>query len=360
MLGQAQTPRRRFLPFAAIALVVLAAPALGLAGSSQSASSLRAQNAGLESRSRSAALELYSLDERIAVARARYARLQHEAASLRAERADLTQALAVARRGNRIAQRQLAARLRLMYEQGEVEPLEIIFGSKTLDEALASIDNLNRMTAQGEDVLASDRSGTHEPPRRRPAGSRARQAAIATALADARATADSLLQTRARAPGVHLLAGVQAQAERRADLRAAGQASAAQVRSDALSRPTFTAAAPATRVAAAPVAATSAGRTMTVIATGYSIPGSTASGLRVGWGVAAVDPSVIPLGTHMIVPGYGSAVAADTGGAVVGRDDRPLVPDGRPGQCLGTARRHDHPALVRTKLRLDAPGRPRL
>jgi 3D (Asp-Asp-Asp) domain-containing protein len=57
---------------------------------------------------------------------------------------------------------------------------------------------------------------------------------------------------------------------------------------------------------------------MTVIATGYSMPGSTASGLRVGWGVAAVDPSVIPLGTHMMVPGYGSAVAADTGGAVSG------------------------------------------
>ena len=41
-------------------------------------------------------------------------------------------------------------------------------------------------------------------------------------------------------------------------------------------------------------------------------------GLPVGWGVAAVDPSVIPLGTHMTVPGYGEAVAADVGGAVRG------------------------------------------
>ena len=74
----------------------------------------------------------------------------------------------------------------------------------------------------------------------------------------------------------------------------------------------------ATRLAAAPVAATSAGRTLTVTATGYSMPGTTATGLRVGWGVAAVDPSVIPLGTHMTIPGYGAAVAADTGGAVSG------------------------------------------
>ena len=27
---------------------------------------------------------------------------------------------------------------------------------------------------------------------------------------------------------------------------------------------------------------------------------------------------MIPLGTHMTIPGYGEAVAADTGGAVVG------------------------------------------
>jgi 3D (Asp-Asp-Asp) domain-containing protein len=59
-------------------------------------------------------------------------------------------------------------------------------------------------------------------------------------------------------------------------------------------------------------------RTITVVATGYSLPGSTSTGLPVGWGVAAVDPSVIPLGTHMIVPGYGVAIAADTGGSVVG------------------------------------------
>lgn len=46
--------------------------------------------------------------------------------------------------------------------------------------------------------------------------------------------------------------------------------------------------------------------------------GITASGLRAQFGVIAVDPRVIPIGTLVFVEGYGFAVAADTGGAIRG------------------------------------------
>ena len=46
--------------------------------------------------------------------------------------------------------------------------------------------------------------------------------------------------------------------------------------------------------------------------------GITASGMRARHGVVAVDPDVIPLGTRLFIPGYGLAIAADTGGAIVG------------------------------------------
>ncbi|NTU72444.1 MAG: DUF348 domain-containing protein [Coriobacteriia bacterium] len=63
------------------------------------------------------------------------------------------------------------------------------------------------------------------------------------------------------------------------------------------------------------------GRRMRVEATGYA-PGSggadhrCATGALATRGVIAVDPRMIPLGTHVYVPGYGYAVAADTGGDI--------------------------------------------
>ena len=65
-------------------------------------------------------------------------------------------------------------------------------------------------------------------------------------------------------------------------------------------------------------AVSSAPGTLTVSSSGYALRGRTATGILTGPGVVAVDPSVIPLGTRMSIPGYGIGIAADTGGAIQG------------------------------------------
>lgn len=64
-------------------------------------------------------------------------------------------------------------------------------------------------------------------------------------------------------------------------------------------------------------------RAMLMHASAYSAydPGNssyTATGSLLKRGLVAVDPRVIPLGTRLYIPGYGMAVADDTGGAIKG------------------------------------------
>jgi len=69
------------------------------------------------------------------------------------------------------------------------------------------------------------------------------------------------------------------------------------------------------------------GRHLNCFATAYSAAesngmgggSSTALGVPAVRGVVAVDPNFIPLGTHLYIPGYGFAIAADTGGMIHGR-----------------------------------------
>lgn len=65
--------------------------------------------------------------------------------------------------------------------------------------------------------------------------------------------------------------------------------------------------------------------------------GRTSLGIRAKFGVVAVDPRVIPLGTLLFVEGYGMAYAADTGSAIKGNRIDLCMPT--VAQCLQFGRR---------------------
>jgi 3D (Asp-Asp-Asp) domain-containing protein len=305
------------LGIAFVTSLLLVLPAVGGAGTPDSVDGLRAQNAALESQERSAVLSLYALDSRLAAARGRLAQLESAAERLRLEQLTLTRELQVARDGERVSQRRLAARVRVLYDRGTISALDVVLGARSLDQALFDLDAMHRMTSINEEVLDQLRTAQT----RIGLASRAlaqRKAKLAATLEAHRATVRAV--ESARAERVAYLAGVRERLDLNtrqiASLQAQAAAAGDRTRGLATSAAGFGQAS-TLFVPQAPVTLAS-GRTLQVTAVAYSLPGVTASGLPVGWGVVAVDPSVIPLGTHMTIPGYGEAVAADTGTAIIG------------------------------------------
>jgi 3D (Asp-Asp-Asp) domain-containing protein len=311
-----ETRTLRAWPLVATALVALSAlvPATVGADSASTprerASHLIQQNAALAAKSRSTLLDLYALDSRLARARAHLVALRIRTAEVRAEREAAQHRLTVARRSLAAAQVVLGRRLQLLYEQGDSDPVAVVLGASSVDDALNSLDSLNRLADQDRLVIIQTRKARqHLETVTRTLASRQRELRDLTDEA-ARSTV-ALEQTRAQRAAYLVALSTQRRLNAAAVSSLQQQAQAVEARARQL------AALAASRNGSGG-SATTGGQTLTVLATGYSLSGSTATDAPTGWGVVAVDPSVIPLGTRMTIPGYGEGVAADTGSAVQG------------------------------------------
>ena len=291
--------------FAAVCLAIFTSAATGAGSGSQRHSAT------------SAVLELYALESELAGARSRVDAIERRRRALAAERASTRQQLDGARRALTVSQQRLQRVVRRLYEAGEIDSLAVLLGATSLDDALSGIDGLERTAAQSRAVGRQARSARATATR--VAATLARRERELAALAEAaRRQADSLAAAAARQRAFVDELGRRESAARAAE--AQRQAVSAQRRSAALTSASDSTPAgdPSSATGIEPVQIQRGPRTLTVDAVAYSLPGHTASGLPVGRGVVAVDPNVIPLGTRMLVPGYGPAVAADVGSAVQG------------------------------------------
>jgi 3D (Asp-Asp-Asp) domain-containing protein len=258
----------------------------------------------LDTQTHQALLSLYALDSQLEGWRSRLASLESTAAAVRARRAALHGELRADRASLRIGQRHLALDLRALYERGDVNTVAVVLGAKSLTGGLKQLDDLSRVADESRQIVAETSTA-----QRRLVLSQRRltleERKLDGALAAARQAEESLAAADAsrRAYVASLRAQAQLQAEQVRSVEAAAQT--AEQKSQQLQQPT-TSSPPTGK------------RQLVVSATCYDLPGRTATGMPVGQGVVAVDPSVIPLGTRMYVPGYGNGVAADVGSGIQG------------------------------------------
>jgi len=271
------------------------------------ASKLRQANVDLSSRAHGALLDVYALDSQLARGRARVVELNLRLAQVRAARAAAAHGLAIARRSQAAAQRALALRLQDIYEQGGDDSLAVVLGSSSVVEALNSLDALDRV-ADSDRLVIKQTLRARDSYRAQVRAQAVRERTLTSLAAEAAAETRSIEQ--ARADRAAYLAKLTATRRLNASAISALEHKAAEIQSQARQLTEISTAGDGTGGAAS--------GTLTVSATAYYLPGHTATGAPVGWGIVAVDPSVIPLGTRMTVPGYGEGIAADTGSAVVG------------------------------------------
>ena len=196
-----------------------------------------------------------------------------------------------------------------------------MLGAASLSDALTQLDDLSRVADQSETVVAETTVA-----RTRLAGLRgslsAHRTRVDADLAAAQRTARQLASARAARRSFI----TQLRSERRLKVAQVGvleaKAQAAQLKAQQLQAAALTGQAATWRRSELRIRhplRRRAGIRSRSAPPAIRLPG-TSTGIPVGWGVVAVDPTVIPLGTRLTIPGYGEGVAADTGSAVRGAD----------------------------------------
>jgi len=321
--------RRWPLLCTALAVGVLITGSTPSSGLAETAPTLRKQADSLSRSESTALLELYAAESALARAQAELSRLEKRSAQLVRDEQSVRRQTEIVRRSLAASQKRVAMLLRDLYVQGEPDPISVILGATSLDEAVAGIEGLSRATALNErlaieaghrarrlEQLQAHLASQHASLSSSRHAARAGAERLAAAVTGRRETL-AVLQ-RHQSLTKQRLAALQSRARKAERLSADITARSTPAVDASSGAGTSSPVAPDVPTVASSTPAPAGTRTLVADVVAYHLPGSTASGLPVGVGVIAVDPTVIPLGTRLFVPGYGPAVAADVGTAIKG------------------------------------------
>ena len=212
----------------------------------------------------------------------------------------------------------LEKRLRGTYKSNDVGYLDVVMGAGDFSDFLNRVDMINYIADEDRQLISSFQDAKH--------GVEEKIASLSDKQNELAGTIDQLnaAQSNLVAAKSHQQETVNSLKSRKLAndgqlAQAQAEASAIEARMNQIQQQAMAAPAPEDGDGGydSPPPATG-GSSYSMTATAYCLGGTTATGMRVGRGVIAVDPRVIPLGTRVHVSGYGDAIAADTGGAIQG------------------------------------------
>src|SRR4249919_2659916 len=132
--------------------------AAGATGPQSAGAGLQARSGSLEARAAAATLELYSLESQLGRARTDLAEIDARRAALARERASAQTQLTVARQALLASQSELSNLARTLYQQSGSDPLAVVLGARSLDEAIAGLDGIARAAGQNNRIVEQART----------------------------------------------------------------------------------------------------------------------------------------------------------------------------------------------------------
>lgn len=263
---------------------------------------------------------LASAETAVEMATARVAELERETATQRHDAEAAKRALKLAKHHLAAARAALGERLVLLYRIGNPDPVAAIFGAGNLTIVLDELDAIRRSINRDAELVRQTSGGAT----RALTAERAlttSQTRLQELLDQAQASELALVDERNERRGT--LADIRQRLTKQQGVANKIEAAAVDFATEATAinveagttDPTPTAEA---TTPARPTGGLAPGTTLYVKATAYAGMQGTATGVSTRHGICATDPSVIPMGTRFEVPGYGTCIAADTGGAVIG------------------------------------------